>query len=365
MPLSVLHVSMPVEAGVAAYVSAAVADQVRRGWRVTVAAPPHGPLRDRLAALGVTHLAWEAARSPGVSAIGEAVALRRIVRHVDPDVVHLHSAKAGLVGRLVLRGRRPTVYQPHGWSWLACQGAMTRAAIAWERLAARWTAAVVCVGDGEADAGRAQGLSARVVRNGVDLERFVPADEDDRLRARAALGLPEHGRLALCVGRVTRQKGQDTLLRAWPRVLGTCPDALLVLVGDGELRAELEDEAPAGVLFAGARADVRPWYAACDVVVMPSRWEGLPLTALEAMACARPVVAFDVPGLREVVSEESGALVTAGDLDGLTHALAVRLLDPSLAWREGQLAALGSKEFDARATMEALARLTAEVAGRG
>ncbi|MEV0586809.1 glycosyltransferase [Nonomuraea sp. NPDC050310] len=366
-PLSVLHVSQPVEAGVAVYVGAAAADQSRRGWRVTVAAPAHGPLAAGLREHGVAHVAWEAARSPGPSCLPEALALRRIVAEVDPDVVHLHSAKAGLVGRLVLRGRRPTLFQPHGWSWLACRGAMTRAAVAWERAAARWAAATLCVGDGEAVAGAEQGLDTGlvVVRNGVDLDRFTPAGEEPRLRARSELGLPEGARVALCVGRITEQKGQDLLLRAWPQVLDACPDALLVLVGEGELRAALEAVAPPRVLFAGASADVRPWYAACDVAVMPSRWEGLPLTALEAMASGRPVVGFAIPGLDEVVPATAGTLVAPGDHVALGRELAVRLAVPALAWEEGQVAAARSKEFDARATMDRLARLTLDVAATG
>lgn len=363
-PLSVLHVTQPVEAGVAAYVAAAATDQIRRGWRVTVAAPDRGPLREYLAEQGVPQLVWDAGRSPGASCPRELFALRRIVETIDPDLVHLHSAKAGLIGRLLLRGRRPTLFQPHGWSWLACRGPLARAAVAWERAAARWSSAILCVGDGEAVAGAERGLGSglAIVRNGVDLDRFTPAGEADRMRARAELGLSERARVALCVGRITEQKGQDLLLRCWPRVLAACPDALLVLVGDGDLRAGLAAGAPPGVLFAGAAADVRPWYAACDLAVLPSRWEGLPLTALEAMASGRSVVGFRVPGLAEVVTPGTGALVGPSDQEALARALAVRLAAPTLMWAEGQAAAVRGKEFDARATMDHLARLTLELA---
>jgi glycosyltransferase involved in cell wall biosynthesis len=126
-----------------------------------------------------------------------------------PDVVHLHSSKAGLAGRLAVRGRVPTLFQPHGWSWLAAPNTLLRATLAWERLAARWTSAYICVGDGEAELGRAKALRGRfmVVRNGVDLEQFQPAGEVERLAARARLGVPHDAALAVCVGRVTRQKG--------------------------------------------------------------------------------------------------------------------------------------------------------------
>ncbi|MFI6481291.1 glycosyltransferase [Nonomuraea sp. NPDC050663] len=361
-----MHVTQPVEAGVAGYVTAAALSQARRGWTVAVASPTAGSFAEHLARSGVAHHAWEAHRSPATGCLGEVRRLRQIIKDVDPDVVHLHSAKAGLVGRLALRGRRPTLFQPHGWSWLACTGGMTRAAVAWERAAVRWSTAVVCVGEGEAAQGAAQGLRDRlvVIRNGVDLDRFTPAGEEARLAARDALGIPPRARLALCVGRLAQQKGQDLLLRAWPAVRDGRPDTLLALVGDGELQPLLRESASPDVLFAGAVGDARSWYAACDVVVMPSRWEGLPLTALEAMAMGRGVVAFDVPGLAEIVRPSTGALVPAGDHQALGRALRERLDDPTMMWNEGQEAVIRSKSFDMGVTMDRLADLTMRVAGR-
>ncbi|MFI6595997.1 glycosyltransferase [Nonomuraea sp. NPDC050536] len=364
---SVLHVTQPTDGGVAGYVVAAATDQVRRGWKVTVAAPEHGPLRERLAGAGIGYLEWEARRSPGLSSLAEARALGRLVGRLDPDVVHLHSAKAGLAGRLALRGRRPTIFQPHGWSWLPCRGPMARLVTAWERAATSYTDALVCVGEGEAELARSRGLRGNltVIRNGVDLEHFRPAGIEDRSRARRELGVGEDVPLALCTGRVTRQKGQDLLLEAWPRVTAECPEALLAIVGDGELADALRERAPAGVRFVPATPDVRPWYAACDVVVLPSRWEGLPLSALEALACARPVVAFDVPGLSEVLSWDVGELVPFGDEQVLAVAVSLRLRQPAAAWNEGLSAATRAKLFDARLTFDRLAELTLATSRRG
>jgi len=166
------------------------------------------------------------------------------------------------------------VFQPHGWSWLAVDGAMRAASIAWERLAARRTDLFVCVGEAEAQLGRSYGIHGRfaVVHNGVDLDRFQPADDSERTAARGRLGLPVTAPLAVCVGRVTRQKGQDVLLAAWPSVRRQCPTARLAIVGDGELLTGLRARPLPGVIFAGAVGDVRPWLTAADVVVLPSRW---------------------------------------------------------------------------------------------
>ena len=177
--LSVLHAAQPTEAGVATYVVGVAADQLARGWRVAVACPPGGQLAAALAARGIPRLHWPATRAPSLGTVPETRQLRQLISTVWPDVVHLHSAKAGLAGRLAVRGRRPTVFQPHGWSWLAARGVTARGALAWERLAARWTDLLVCVGEGEAAHARHRGVGNRhlIIRNGVDLAAFKPAHD--------------------------------------------------------------------------------------------------------------------------------------------------------------------------------------------
>lgn len=363
--LNVLHACQPTDAGVARYVAAVAADQLVRGWRVTVACPADGPLAASLTARGVPRLHWPATRSPGIATVPETQRIRELINAVQPDVVHLHSAKAGLAGRLAVRGRRPTLFQPHGWSWSAARGATARAALAWERLAARWTDLLICVGDGEAGHARRQrvGTHHLVVRNGVDLSAFRPVDGRNRLAARDRLGLQHDAPLVVCLGRVTRQKGQDVLLAAWPLVGSRCPGAELCIVGDGDLLPTLARCAPPGVRFIPSVIDPRPWYAAADVVVLPSRWEGLSLTLLEALASGRCVVVSDIPGLAEAVAAGVGARVPVADPVALAGALAHRLLEPLLRAAEERAAARAAHAFDVRHTHERLATVTAAMAG--
>ncbi|MGB8961401.1 MAG: glycosyltransferase [Pseudonocardiaceae bacterium] len=363
-PLSVLHAAQPTEAGVARYVAAVAADQLARGWRVTVACPSGGDLGAELSARGVPRLHWPATRAPSVDTVAETQRLRRLIAEVQPDVVHLHSAKAGLAGRLAVRGGRPTLFQPHGWSWLAVRGATARCALAWERLAARWTDVCVCVGEGEATAARHGRVGTRhaVVRNGVDLVTFAPADPQTRAASRARLGIDRDVPLAVCLGRVTRQKGQDLLVRAWPQVRGDRPTAQLVIIGDGDLLPTLRGNAAPGVEFVPPVIDPRPWYAAADVVVLPSRWEGLSLTLLEALASGCSVVVSDIPGLAEAVPPGVGARVPVGDVAAMACALARRFADVGLRTAERRAAAAAAQAFDVRHTHEQLATLTARIA---
>jgi glycosyltransferase involved in cell wall biosynthesis len=329
-----------------------------------VAVPSGGPVVAALAAVGVRHHPWEAIAQPWPWAVArELRALRRIVAAVDPALVHLHSSKAGLVGRLVVRRRRPTIHQPHSWSFWARTGSIRLAALAWERAAARWTDIVLCVSEDERRLGQEAGVRAdyRVFPNGVDLERFEPGDRE---AARAQLGIDAGVPLAVCIGRLHRQKNQGALLAAWPSVRAALPEAQLVLVGDGPDREELARRAGEGVELAGAKSDVRPWLAAASVVAQPSRWEGMSLSLLEALAAGRSVVVTDVPGMAEVVVDGVGAVVAPDDTAALADALAERLGAPERADAEGAAGrARIESHHDRRDQFDGIAALYQELLG--
>jgi glycosyltransferase involved in cell wall biosynthesis len=182
-----------------------------------------------------------------------------------------------------------------------------------------------------------------VIENAVDLDEFSFQSEENRARARSQLGL-KPAPLAVCVGPLRYQKGQDLLVEAWSQVKVAEPEAELVLVGDGPERkrvAELADGT--GVVFAGHQEKVIPWLAAADVVVIPSRWDGLSLSLLEAMSTGRSIVANDVPGVRRVLAD-GGEVVPVGDRSALATALTKRLKDPELAAREGLAARRRAEE---------------------
>ncbi|MYT05931.1 MULTISPECIES: glycosyltransferase, partial [Streptomyces] len=328
----VLHLTQPVDGGVARVVTDLVRAQVAVGLHVTVACP-EAPLTAGLRDLGADVRRWEATRSPGPALVGEVRRLARVIEEVRPDLVHAHSAKAGLAGRIAVRGRIPTVFQPHAWSFEAVGGVTAALALGWERRAARWSARTVCVSEAERRTGLRAGIAGRwsVIPNGIDTDRFRPAAADT-VRARLLPGVDPAAPLVVCVGRLCRQKGQDVLLRAWDAVLRRVPGARLVLVGDGPERDVLRARAPESVRFAGAVADAVPWYRAADLVVLPSRWEGMALAPLEAMACGRPVVMTDVDGARESLPPAlaSRCLVPPQNPAALADAVAALLLDPPL-----------------------------------
>ncbi|MGX1883363.1 glycosyltransferase [Streptomyces sp. NPDC055287] len=356
------------EGGVARVVTDLVRAQTSEGLRTVVACPPGGALASAAAEAGALVRPWPAVRAPGPGLPGEVVTAARLIRQIRPHVVHAHSAKAGLAGRLAVRGRIPTVYQPHAWSFEAVRGREAALALTWERYGTRWTARTLCVSDTERRTGEEAGIAARwsVIRNGVDLSHFAPGEGVSRSAARAALpllsGMPAGTLLVVCVGRLCRQKGQDVLLRAWQRV--AVPGARLALVGDGPDRDRLTADAPPDVLFAGPSRDVRPWLRAADLVVLPSRWEGMALAPLEAMACGRPVVLSDVSGARESLppGHEAHCLVPPEDPAALGAALTALLIDPGLRESLGRAAQIHTRSTcDVRNTAAAVSGLYREL----
>lgn len=362
----VLHVTQPVDGGVARVVTDLARAQLGAGLDVTVACPD-GPLTAVLRDLGARVRTWCATRSPGPATAAEARGLARLVAEVRPDLVHLHSAKAGLAGRLAVRGRIPTVFQPHAWSFEAVGGPVAALSLAWERWGARWASRVVCVSEAERARGVRAGVRGRwvVVPNGIDPDRFPPGEPGP---ARAALlpGLPASAPLVVCVGRLCRQKGQDVLLAAWDTVTREVPGARLALVGDGPDGAALRARAPRSVVFPGAVADPLPWYRAADLVVLPSRWEGMALAPLEAMACARPVVVTDVDGARESLPPAlpGPGPVPPADPAALARAVTALLRDAPLRaslGRRGRHHVLST--HDVRHTAEAVADVYRDLLG--
>ncbi len=215
-----------------------------------------------------------------------------------------------------------------------------------------------------------EGLRRTYSRIGVPPERFATVangvaplrDRMDRDAARAALGLDARQPVVLTVGRLTHIKGQCHLVDAVPGVLARFPDLAVVLLGDGPLREVLEKRAAGlgvggAVRFPGHRTDARQLLAAADVFVLPSRHEGMPLVALEAMEAGLPVVATRVIGSEEVVEDGvTGALVPPADPAALEAALAGLLADPDLRRRQGDA---GRRRYLARFTRRRMARDTA------
>ncbi len=283
--------------------------------------------------------------------------LRAAMRDFAPHVVHTHSSKAGILGRLAARLERvpAVVHTVHGFGFTPLQRPPVRwAFLAVERLMARATDHFVMVS--EADRRRAAELGivliekSTVIRAGIDLARFRAASGGGRLRER--LSIPAAAPLVTQIGNFKPQKAPLDFVRVAAAVAARFPEAWFLMVGDGPLRPEAEELARSlGVadrmVFAGWLDDVAAVLAATTVSVLVSRHEGLPCSVVESLAAGVPVVATAVDGTVEVVRPgENGELAPAGDVAALAEGVCSLLEDPTVRDGYGRVARESLEDFD-------------------
>ena len=306
---------------------------------------PVPDLAERLAEAAVPWIQVPHLRRP-VSVPRDLMALRDLrqrIRALGPDIVHTHSSKAGFVGRMAARmaGVPRIFYTPHGHVFHSYYGPpLTRMFIALERFAARFTERIVVLTDAEAEQHLAVGVGRPgqfvKIPSGVDLAA-VRAEAAGGARVRRELGLSGETPVIGTVARLVAVKGLCYLVEAMPEILGRCPDAHLVLAGDGDQRPTLERLArELGVAdrvhLLGFRRDAAAVTAALNVFVLPSLNEGQGRVLVTAMALGVPIVATQVGGVPEVVEDGcQGLLVPAADPRALGQAVAAVLTRPECA----------------------------------
>ncbi len=356
------------QGGMRRHVLDLIAGLVEAGVRVTVACPPE--LRREAELNGVPCLPLELV--DGVQLRKDVRAIRQLVqlmREQSFQLVHLHGAKAGLVGRLALSRlsiRPPVIYTVH--NQVLPQGGMVKRVLdRVERLLAVETDRVITVSHRLARdvqmQHRVPAWRAVTIHNGVD-----PVPMMSREHARQILGCEGADRLVIgAIGRMVEEKGIATLIEAFALLLTGGCDAELVLIGDGPMLSHYQQQAGkiglARVRFLGDVPQAGRLFSAVDVVVQPSYAEGLGIVPIEAMLAGCPVIASDVGGLPEVVVHgETGLLVRPRSAEELADAIRSLLQN---ADRRAQLGAAGRRRaelhFSKRAMIEATLREYREV----
>lgn len=298
-----------------------------------------GELQREIEAMGVpvTVLGRRHTYSPGL-----LWRLTRWLRRMRADVVHTHLFTADAYGRVAaLLARVPAVYSTvHSTNvW---KGALHRC-IDW--LLAWFSTKVIAVSAEVAQVLRERGRIPQsriaLVENGIDLKRLAGASGEG---VRAEFGVAPQAPLLGLIGRLHPAKGHADLIAALAQLQAQGVTAHCLLIGSGPLReailAEVQQRGLTGrVTLAGQRADIPRLLAALDVLVMPSRWEGLPMTLLEAMAMGKAIVATRVGGIPNVITDgREGLLVPAADAAALAAALKRLIQDAALRRALGERA---------------------------
>ena len=329
---------------------------------VLIGGSRQSPLRDALTSMNIRVESVESL-SNDLSPRAVLASIREVAAHArswGADVMHVHSAVAGVVGRIAGRLTQvPVVYTVHGFAFKP-QFPLLRRVVAFtgERLLASFSRHVICVSPAERELTLQLGVPdsrVSVVVNGIS---------DNPMRADPSR---EPATLVM-VARMAFQKRHDLLLEALQvlRARGIDPPRTL-LAGDGPLGSQLREAARASQLscvdFCGDITNVTATLSQCQVFVLLSRYEGHPISVIEAMRAGLPIVASDMPGLRALVTDGVEGLLTSDEPAGIADALERLLCDPDLRTRMGAAARRRYEtEFSASTMAEQVATIYGDAA---
>jgi glycosyltransferase involved in cell wall biosynthesis len=377
--MRILHVLEPADGGVAKHVRDVVQAQLAQGHAVQAVVTDRGSVATDLRAMGagVVTLTLRPEMVAPVADLASTIALARLLRGERWDIVHTHGNKAGMIARpLAARRGLPVVHSGHGFAYVtqrhrARRGQTVRRALtlAVERLCAPAARVIVCVSEDEREDALRDRIAPPerlvVVHNGI--APLAPAEPDLRLAALRSPGVPLIGFLA----RLHPQKAPLLLLDALAELRARGVPFRAALVGDGPLAQRVLEriselglgDVVIALPFPGA---VAPLLACFDVYVLPSLWESLPISLLEAMAAGLPVVAADTGGVREAVANgETGLLHPPGNVAALVSALERLAADAELRARMGAAGrARQATAFSLEAMLAGIDRAYARAVGR-
>ena len=365
-PIHVLHIiTQMVRGSGASHVAEYLASRLSPDrFRASIA---HGVARPHLQGYGLSpaehvevfaipDLARPIAPHRDLRALGQ---LRSLIREVRPDVVHTHSSKAGVLGRLAAarEGVPVVVHHVHGWSFHANHSVLRRRGfVSLERYLARRTDGLLLVANPDIEKARAHRVGREsqyhMVRAGVALDRFEPRTPQSVAEAREILNVPDDAFLIGTVGRLAPQKAPHDFIAVARRVADELPNAHFAWIGHGVLRDEVRAAVEAAGLsdrFAlpGARDDIERISPAFDVFLITSLWEGLPRTLVESLATGVPVVASAVDGSCEIVREgQNGLLFPPAHVDAGAEAVLRMATDDTMRDEMGRAGPATVKDFD-------------------
>ncbi len=346
--------------GIGRHVRSLAAGLQDHGAKVSVCGPAGTETSFGFTGTGARFVPVEIGTAP--RPLADARAVRRLAGELrGAGLVHAHGLRAGLLAGLAVRPRVPYVVTWH--NAVLAAGVRRRVVTLLEAAVARRATVTLAVSTDLV--ARARAVGGRDVRLlAVPAPPLPPAG--DAAMIRTELGATDRP-LVLAVGRLHRQKDFPTLLEAGRQLARRHPPPVVAIAGDGPARAELAASIAAGgtgVRLLGHRSDVATLLAAADVVVLPSRWEGSPLAAQEALAAGRPLVASAVGGVPDLVGD-GAVLVPSGDPTALAVAVSALLDDPvAAAAVAGRGVARAATWVDEVGTVAAVARIYEALCGR-
>jgi glycosyltransferase involved in cell wall biosynthesis len=283
-----------------------------------------------------------------------------------PDIVHTHSSKAGILGRVAAKISfvPKIIHTPHGHVFYGHFGAFASKIFLWvEKNFSKFTDRIVALTDGEKNDYKKLSVcpSEKLLKihSGVDVSRYMKSN-GNQVEKRRSLGLDQNGKVIGFIGWLLPIKGPEYLIKAMEFVWPEHPEASLVFLGKGDLDVDLRAQAlrmnaNGRIKFLGWREDINEIMPIFDMLVLPSLNEGMGRVLVEAMAAGKPVVASRVGGIPDlVIHGKTGFLVPPADEKALADGIKKLLDDPEKAWEMGQQGRKLCQQFSLEAMIEKL-----------
>ena len=246
--------------------------------------------------------------------------VRKILKKEKPDIVYLHSSKAGAIGRLalLLNFKTKILYNAHGWYFNADIGEKKKKVIALiERILAIKTNKIINISKSEYDSAIRYKIASKkkmcIIENGIDFSKFQDS-EKYRKSTREKFSIKENEIVVGVVGRLSEQKDPITTIKAFNEVYKENRNVKLMYVGSGELEEKVKKYAKEHsildrVIITGWVSNVEEYIPAFDIAVLPSKWEGFGLVLIEYMACNKPIVATNVGGICDIIEDGNNGIL--------------------------------------------------------
>lgn len=246
--------------------------------------------------------------------------IKKIIKKVKPDIVYLHSSKAGALGRIALlfNSKTKVLYNAHGWYFNAEISNKKRKVFALiEKMLAIKTDKIVNISKSEYESALKYKIAPEkkmcIIENGIDFSKFKD-NEKYRKNTREELKIKDDEIVIGVVGRLSEQKDPITMIKAFNELYKENKNVKLMYVGAGELEDEVKRFAKDNnildrIIITGWVSDVERFIPAFDIAVLPSKWEGFGLVLIEYMACDKPIVATNVGGIGNIIQDGRNGLL--------------------------------------------------------
>lgn len=320
--IKVLHVTQGVIGGTLEYLKLIFQSYDKEKYHMELACPAYGPMAEEISALGIkVHIIDMKREISPFHDLRAFLRLRNCIKKVKPDIMHLHSSKAGMLGRFAAFTKGiPCIYNAHGWPMdmnISNKKKLFYAVL--ERAAAGITDKIVNISENEHRLALKYNIAREskmiTINNGIDVKKY--SNKFSRKEVLTALGIPEDAYVIGSVGRLSNQKRPELFIEIAKELSNTIENCYFIMVGDGELRGNVESLIHNYGLserfrITGWTNEVPKYISAFDVGMLTSKWEGFGLVLAEYMAGGVPVVAAKVGGVPNVVEHNyNGMLVDA------------------------------------------------------